>query len=282
MSASTTPAHPPPETATAGAVVVSVEDLAAGYADRSILEDINLEVRAGEIMVVMGGSGSGKSTLLRCMLALKRPTAGRVSLFGQALDDLSPRALYAMRQRIGVAFQGGALFNSLSVEENVAFPLREHTRLDDNTMRIMARMKLEVVGLAGAEHLMPAELSGGMIKRAALARAIIMDPALLFFDEPSAGLDPVVSAGLDELILRLRDTMGVTIVVVTHELESAFRIADRITVLDQGRVLVSDHKDAVRKSGNRHVQNLLNRRIEQVRVNADEYLRRLTDDLEGL
>jgi phospholipid/cholesterol/gamma-HCH transport system ATP-binding protein len=282
MSATTTRAHHPSDAGLAGEVVVSVEDLDAGYADRTILSQVSLQVRAGEIMVVMGGSGSGKSTLLRCMLALKRPAAGRVRLFGQALDDLSPRALYAMRQRIGVAFQGGALFNSLSVEDNVAFPLREHTRLDDNTMRIMARMKLEVVGLAGAEHLMPAELSGGMIKRAALARAIIMDPALLFFDEPSAGLDPVVSAGLDELILRLRDTMGVTVVVVTHELDSAFRIADRITVLDQGRVLISDDKDAVRKSGNRHVQNLLNRRIEEVRVNADEYLRRLTDDLEGL
>jgi phospholipid/cholesterol/gamma-HCH transport system ATP-binding protein len=262
--------------------VVGVEGLEARYGERVILRDVNLQVHSGEIMVVMGGSGSGKSTLLRCLLALNRPTQGRVTLFGQSLDRLSARELHALRQRIGVAFQGGALFNSLSVEENVAFPLREHTRLDDNTMRIMARMKLEVVGLAGSEHLMPAELSGGMIKRAALARAIVMDPALLFFDEPSAGLDPVVSAGLDELILRLRDTMGVTVVVVTHELDSAFRIADRITVLDRGRVLISDRKDAVRDSDNERVQNLLNRRIEEVRVNADEYLRRLTDDLKGL
>ena len=262
--------------------VVGVEGLEARYGERVILRDVNLQVHSGEIMVVMGGSGSGKSTLLRCLLALNRPTQGRVTLFGQSLDLLSARELHALRQRIGVAFQGGALFNSLSVEENVAFPLREHTRLDDNTMRIMARMKLEVVGLAGSEHLMPAELSGGMIKRAALARAIVMDPALLFFDEPSAGLDPVVSAGLDELILRLRDTMGVTVVVVTHELDSAFRIADRITVLDRGRVLISDRKDAVRDSDNERVQNLLNRRIEEVRVNADEYLRRLTDDLKGL
>ena len=262
--------------------VISVEGLEARYGERVILSDVYLQVQAGEIMVVMGGSGSGKSTLLRCLLALNRPTAGRVALFGKQLNRLSASELYAIRQRIGVAFQGGALFNSMSVEENVAFPLREHTRLDDNTMRIMARMKLEVVGLAGAEQLMPAELSGGMVKRAALARAIIMDPTLLFFDEPSAGLDPVVSAGLDELILRLRDTMGVTVVVVTHELDSAFRIADRITVLDRGRVLISDTKEAVRDSDNERVQNLLNRRIEEVRVNADEYLRRLTDDLKGL
>jgi phospholipid/cholesterol/gamma-HCH transport system ATP-binding protein len=266
----------------AGDVVVRVEGLEARYGDRIILHDVSLDVRSGEIMVVMGGSGSGKSTLLRHMLGLNRPARGRVELFGQDLAGLNGRQRHDLRQRMGVAFQGGALFNSLTVEENVAFPLREHTQLDDNTVRIMARMKLEVVGLAGCERLLPAELSGGMIKRAALARAIIMDPSLLFFDEPSAGLDPVVSAGLDELILRLRETMGVTVVVVTHELDSAFRIADRITVLDQGHVLVTDTKQAVRESDNARVQNLLNRRIEEVRVNADEYMRRLTDDLAGL
>jgi len=267
---------------TPGEVVVSVEDLEARYGERVILDGVNMQVHAGEIMVVMGGSGSGKSTLLRCLLALNRPTRGRVTLFGEQLEKLSARKLYALRRRIGVAFQDGALFNSESVEENVIFPLREHTRLDDNTMRIMARMKLEVVGLVGAEHLKPSELSGGMIKRAALARAIITDPAMLFFDEPSAGLDPVVSAGLDELILHLRDATGVTVIVVTHELDSAFRIADRITVLDHGKVLISDKKETVRNSTNERVQNLLNRRIEEVRVNADEYLRRLTNDLKGL
>ncbi len=282
MSASTAPASSAAKKSAHSDVVVDVENLEARYGDRVILDDVNMQVRAGEIMVVMGGSGSGKSTLLRCLLALNRPARGRVALFGEQLENLSTRQLYAMRQRIGVAFQGGALFNSVSVEDNVIFPLREHTRLDNNTMRIMARMKLEVVGLAGAEQLKPSELSGGMIKRAALARALIMDPALLFFDEPSAGLDPVVSAGLDELILRLRDTTGVTVIVVTHELDSAFRIADRITVLDRGKVLISDQKETVRNSSNERVQNLLNRRIEEVRVNADEYLRRLTNDLKGL
>ena len=156
--------------------------------------------------------------------------------------------LYALARKMGVAFQGGALFSSMTVGENVMLPLREHTKLDRETMQIMMRLKLEIVNLAGFEHLMPSELSGGMIKRAAFARAIIMDPALLFCDEPSAGLDPVVSAALDELILRLRDALGMTIVVVTHELESAFRIADRITVLDKGR---SSYRRNVRRRARR-------------------------------
>lgn len=263
-------------------VVIQVAGLDAFYGERQILDGVDLEVHQGEIRVVMGGSGSGKSTLLRHLLSLNRPAAGSIRLFGEEINRLSSRRLHSLRRRMGVSFQGGALFNSLTVEENVAFPLREHTRLDDNTIRIMARMKLELVNLAGFERLMPAQLSGGMIKRAALARAIVMDPSLLFFDEPSAGLDPVVSADLDELILRLRDAMGMTILVVTHELDSAFRIADRITVLDKGRILVTGSVDEVRNSDNRRVQNLLNRRAEEVRVDPDAYLQRLTDDLVGL
>ncbi len=262
--------------------VIEVANLVTYYGERRILNDVDLQIESGEIHVVMGGSGSGKSTLLRHLLSLNRPASGSVRLFGEEVNRLSARALHRLRRRIGVSFQGGALFNSLNVEENVAFPLREHTRLDDNTIRIMARMKLEVVNLAGFGQLMPAQLSGGMIKRAALARAIVMDPQLLFFDEPSAGLDPVVSADLDELILRLRDAMGVTILVVTHELESAFRIADRITVLDKGKILISGSTAEVRGCDNPRVQNLLNRRTEETAVDADEYLQRLTDDLAGL
>lgn len=184
-----------------------------------------------------------------------------------------------MRRRIGVSFQGGALLTSLSVGDNVALPLREHHReLDENQIRIMSRMKLEIVNLGGFHDLMPSQLSGGMVKRAALARAIAMDPQLLFFDEPSAGLDPVVSAELDELILRLRDALRMTIVVVTHELESAFKIADTITVLDQGRILMTGPVDAVRNSDNERIQDLLNRRPREVVVDADAYLRRLTED----
>jgi len=186
--------------------------------------------------------------------------------------------LYELSRRIGVAFQGGALLSSMTVGENVMLPLREHTRLDRETMEIMMRLKLEVVSLAGFEHLLPSELSGGMVKRAAFARAIIMDPAILFCDEPSAGLDPVVSSALDELILRLRDALGMTIVVVTHELESAFRIADRITVLDRGEVLVEGSVAEVRESPSHRVQNLLHRRFEEEAVDPEEYLARLTGE----
>jgi phospholipid/cholesterol/gamma-HCH transport system ATP-binding protein len=164
------------------------------------------------------------------------------------------------------------------VGENVALPLREHTTLDESTIRIMSRLKLEVVNLGGFQDLMPSQLSGGMVKRAALARAIVMDPRLLFFDEPSAGLDPVVSAELDELILRLRDALRMTIVVVTHELESAFKIADTITVLDQGEVLLTGPVASVRASDNERIQDLLNRRPREVQVDADAYLKRLTEE----
>ncbi len=255
---------------------IEVEHLDAHYGPRHILKDVNLRVRQGEIMVIMGGSGSGKSTLLRHLLGLNRPSGGRIRLLGTDITRSSEQEMFELRRKMGVAFQGGALFGSMSVEENVILPLAEHTTLDENTMRIMARMKLEVVNLAGFEHLMPAELSGGMIKRAALARAIVMDPRLLFFDEPSAGLDPVAAVELDELILRLRQVMNITIVVVTHELESAFKIADRITVLDQGVILMTDTVEAVRNSNNPRIQSLLNRLPRDDAVDADEYLQRLT------
>jgi phospholipid/cholesterol/gamma-HCH transport system ATP-binding protein len=224
----------------------------------------------------MGGSGSGKTTLLRHLIGLERPTGGRLELLGKDIEKLGLIETMKLRRQIGVAFQGGALFSPLSVAENIKLPLREHTRLDEKTMDIMARMKLEVVNLSGFGDLMPSELSGGMLKRAAVARAIIMDPKLLFFDEPSAGLDPVVSATLDELILRLRDAMEMTIVVVTHEVESALQIADRITVVDAGRIVEINTPKAIRKSPNPRVQNLLNRRSEEDKIDPVEYLRRLT------
>lgn len=257
-------------------VVIDVQNLETHYGQTQILHDINLAVNSGEIMIIMGGSGSGKSTLLRYLLGLGVPSSGCIRLLGQDITQINADELYALRRNMGVAFQGGALLSSLTVAENVMLPLREHTRLDEKTMRIMARMKLEVVNLGGYEDLMPAELSGGMIKRAALARAIVMDPKLLFFDEPSAGLDPVVAAELDDLILRLRDAMGMSIVVVTHELDSAFKIADRITVLDRGHILITDTVAAVKTSTNERVQSLLNRRPSDDRLEADAYLDRLT------
>ncbi|WP_413206882.1 ABC transporter ATP-binding protein [Rhodospirillum sp. A1_3_36] len=258
-------------------VAISVTDLVTHFGERKILKDISLEVRTGEILVIMGGSGSGKTTLLNHLLGLLQPTSGSIHVLGQDINAISKGDLSRLRQKIGVAFQGGALFSSMSVGDNILLPLREHTNLAESTMEIMARLKLEVVDLAGFEDLMPAELSGGMIKRAAFARAIIMDPKILFCDEPSAGLDPVVAAAIDELILRLRDAMGMSVVVVTHELESAFKIADRICVLDQGTILAIDTVDNIRHSDNDRIQDLLNRRIERTELDPEDYLRRLTE-----
>lgn len=255
---------------------IEVENLVTHYGAREILHGINLTIYEREIMTIMGGSGSGKSTLMRYLLGLGIPTSGNVKLLGKDITRVSAKEMHELRQNMGVAFQGGALLSSMTVGENVQLPLREHTQLDEKTMKIMARMKLEVVNLGGFDNLMPAELSGGMIKRAAVARAIIMDPALMFFDEPSAGLDPVVAAELDELILRLRDAMNMTIVVVTHELESAFKISDRITVLDQGHILMSDTVEQIKSSNNERIQSLLNRRPSNDDIHADEYLNRLT------
>ena len=256
--------------------VIEVKDLVTHYGERQILKGVTLDIREGEIMVIMGGSGSGKSTLLRHVMALERHTSGTMKILGQDIDTLSAMEMFDLRKKLGVAFQGGALFSSMTVGENVILPLYEHTGLDRMTMDIMMRMKLEVVSLAGFEDLMPAELSGGMIKRAAFARAIVMDPKILFCDEPSAGLDPVVASALDDLILDMRDAMGMSIVVVTHELESTFKIADRITILDQGKILLVGTVDEVRNSNIERVQNLLNRRPEDDTLDPEEYLGRLT------
>lgn len=268
----------PTEESREAPTVIEVENLVTHYGKRQILNGVSLTVKQGEVLVIMGGSGSGKSTLLRYMLALERPTSGSITILGQDIVQCHPSELYGLRKKMGVAFQGGALFSSMSVGENIRLPLKEHTSLDERTMKIMARMKLEVVDLAGFENLMPSELSGGMLKRAALARAVVMDPKLLFCDEPSAGLDPVVAAQLDELILRLRNALGMTVVIVTHELDSAFKIADRIVVLDKGNILTIGTVDEVKNSDNERVQNLLNRQIEVEELDPNAYLKRLTEE----
>ena len=262
--------------------VIEVRNLVTYYGTRRILNNISLDIREGEIMVIMGGSGSGKSTLLRYLMALEKQTSGTINILGHDIGKISKKDFFNMRKKLGVAFQGGALFSSMTVGENIMLPLYEHTNLDRKTMEIMARMKLEVVSLAGFENLMPSELSGGMIKRAAVARAIVMDPKILFFDEPSAGLDPVVSSALDDLILTLREAMGMTIVVVTHELESAFKIADRITMLDRGDILFQGTVEEIRNHPSERIQNLLNRRSEDQTIDPDEYMKRLTgEDVKG-
>ena len=270
-------AAPPPR------VVIEVRDLVTHYGPREILHGISMDVLQGEIMVIMGGSGSGKSTLLRHLMALERQTSGTMRILGEDIDDLSLIEMTNLRRKLGVAFQGGALFSSMTVGENIMLPLMEHTDLDRQTMEIMARMKLEVVNLSGFENLMPSELSGGMIKRAATARAIVTDPRILFCDEPSAGLDPVVASSLDDLILLMRDAMRMTVVVVTHELESVFKIADRVTVLDKGNILFIGTVAELRAHPSERIQNLLHRRPEDDTIDPDEYLRRLTgeDSLES-
>lgn len=257
---------------------IEIRNIVVDYGPRRILNNITFDIKNGEIMVIMGGSGAGKSTLLRCLLALKKPTSGSVTMFGTDISSASQKEMFAMREKMGVAFQSGALFTSMSVAENIQLPLREHTDLDENTIQIMTRIKLDMVNMLPHEDLMPSELSGGMKKRAALARAIIMDPKLLFFDEPSAGLDPITSAELDELIVKLKESMRMTIVVVTHELESVFAIADRIAILGDGELIQIGTPQEIKDSTDTRVINLLNRTPRQNNVDKDEHVDRLTAD----
>ncbi len=236
--------------AAAGAATVAIEvrDVTKIYGTRKILDAIRLEVFEGETLVIMGGSGSGKSTLLRLMIGNVLPNGGDVIGLGKSLSSMSDAEMVQYRKSIGVLFQSGALFNSMSVAENVALPLREHTDLPEETIEIMVKIKLEQVGLREHADKMPSELSGGMKKRAGLARAMSLDPKVLFYDEPSAGLDPVTSAEIDQLIIDLNKKLGITSVVVTHEMDSAFRIADRMVLLDRGKFVVSGTPDEMRHS----------------------------------
>ena len=217
--------------------VIRVVHVTKRFGDRPVLDDVSLDVYPAQTVVIMGGSGCGKSTLLRLIIGSLRPDEGWVELLGRNLNEAGDREMDALRRKFGILFQSGALFSSLTVGENVAWPLKEHTNLDAQTIDIMVRIKLELVGLREAMDRMPAELSGGMRKRAGLARAIALDPEILFYDEPSAGLDPVTAAEIDHLIMDLAGKLGVTSVVVTHDMQSAFRIADRMAMLDKGKVL---------------------------------------------
>ena len=222
---------------TGGEPLISVRGLGVRYGDRKVLEDVDLDIYKGETMVILGPSGCGKSTLLRHLEGLAKPSVGTVHVNGTDIGTASNEELLRVRRLMGVSFQSAAMFNSMTVGDNVALPLREHTDLAESTILLMTKMKLQQVGLSGVEDLYPTQLSGGMRKRASLARALALDPEILFFDEPSAGLDPIIAAGIDELILRLKEAFRMTIIVVTHAMESAFRIADRMCMLDQGTVL---------------------------------------------
>ena len=239
--------------------IISVRDLAVEYDGRRVLDGLNLDIEPGQITVLLGGSGSGKSTLLRQILGLEHPKSGSVSIKGTDITRCSQADLNKVRRSLGVAFQSAALFNSLSLEDNVALTLREHTALAPSIIDLIVWMKLAVVGLADFGKLHPQELSGGMMKRAAVARALAMDPEILVLDEPSAGLDPIVAAELDELILFLKGTFQITALVVTHELDSAFRIADRIAMLFDGRLLAVGTKDEIRANQHPRVRQFLDR-----------------------
>lgn len=217
--------------------VLSVRGLTKSFGSQQVLTGIDLDIYSGEVMVIMGGSGCGKSTLLSHLIGSVTPDQGSVKMFGKEITTMSERELNGLRKRFGVLYQSGALFSSLSIGDNIALPLKEHSDLDASTIDIIVKIKLEMVGLREHADKLPAQISGGMKKRAGLARALALDPQILFYDEPSAGLDPVTSAQIDRLILDLAGKIGVTSVVVTHEMDSAFTIADRMCMLDKGKIL---------------------------------------------
>jgi phospholipid/cholesterol/gamma-HCH transport system ATP-binding protein len=256
--------------------VVSLRNLRVSYGEREILHGISFDVMRGETLVILGGSGSGKSTLLRTLVGLEKPSAGEILIKGQDLAKTSAAEMDEIRKKMGMSFQGGALFGSMTVGENVALPLREHTLLEDSTIEIILRLKLEQVGLEGFEYYTPAQLSGGMKKRAAVARALAMDPEILFFDEPSAGLDPIIAAGIDELILELKRAFHMTIIVVTHELASAFLIADRMLLIDKGNIVALGTTEEMRSSTQPRVRQFLDRIAEPEVYGELDYLQMLT------
>ena len=259
--------------------VISVRDLRVNYGEREVLHGIGFDVMRGETIVILGGSGSGKSTLLRTLVGLEKPSGGEVQVKGTDLARANTRELDVIRKKIGLSFQGGALIGSMTVGENIALPLLEHSDLASSTIEVMVRIKLEQVGLIGFEHFSPSQLSGGMKKRAAIARALAMDPEILFFDEPSAGLDPIMAAGIDELILNLKKAYAITMIVVTHELASAFLIADRIILIDRGNILATGPAKEIQQSTHPRVRQFLDRMADSTADDEVDHLHIFTEGI---
>ncbi|MEE8329231.1 MAG: ABC transporter ATP-binding protein [Thermodesulfovibrionia bacterium] len=257
---------------------IEITGLVTHYGEIEILKNISFSISRGMTTVILGGSGCGKSTLLKHLIGLLKPTVGSIRINGQDITAMKEGELDEVRKRMGVLFQGSALLNSMTLADNVALPMREHTKLEESTMQIMVRMKLELVGLSGFEDYYPSQLSGGMKKRAGIARAMALDPEFLFFDEPSAGLDPVTAAGIDELILKLKKAFKMTFVVVTHELPSIFTIADYVVMLDFGEIIFSGTLDELRASDNHRVRMFLERKPEKEVYSPEDYFRIIAGD----
>ena len=251
-------------------IAISVRGLEKTFGNRKVLNGINLDIYRGETFVIMGGSGCGKSTLLRHLIGAIQPDQGSILYGDKDLTALNQKEREDFKKRFGMSFQSAALLDSLPVQENVALPLKEHTKLKSDIVQMIVKMKLNLVGLQGFEDYYPSMISGGMKKRVGLARAIAMDPEIVFYDEPTAGLDPVVCAVVDQLILDLNKKLKLTSIVVTHNMESVFRIADRAAMLDHGKVLEIGTRDEIRNSSNPIVQQFINGRIEgPIMINED-------------
>lgn len=260
--------------------LIKVKNLMKSFDGRIVLDGINLGVDRGSVFAIMGGSGCGKTTLLRHLIGVIRPDSGEILVGGEDITSLDENQLDGYRRRFGMLFQMGALLNSLSVHDNIALPLREHTKLDEKIIGVMVKMKLELVGLRDFEHLKPSQLSGGMQKRVALARALALDPEIVFYDEPTSGLDPVVTGVIGQLIMDLSKRMGITSVVVTHDIGSAFRIADKMVVLYRGRVVAEGTPRQIQESTDPVVQQFINGSPDgpiPLRQSSRDYLEDLLD-----
>lgn len=244
-------------------VVIKVRGLVAKYGDTVVLDHVNLDVKQGEIFVILGASGCGKTTLLKHMTGLLPAASGTIEYSGKNIANLDEEQLALMQRNIGIAFQSSGLFNSMTVGENVALPLVEYGRVGPRLSDALVRLKLSLVGLANAQHKMPGELSGGMRKRAGLARAIALDPPIIYFDEPSAGLDPIMASGLDDLILNLKHLLGITFVIVTHELDSIRKVADTVLMLDKGQVIFTGTVREAENSDIERVRQFFERRADE-------------------
>jgi phospholipid/cholesterol/gamma-HCH transport system ATP-binding protein len=256
--------------------IISIQNLEKIFGDRKILSGVTFDVMEGETLVIMGGSGCGKSTLLRTLIGLIQADGGSIHILGKDMTSSDEDEINEIRKTFGMLFQGAALFNSLTVGENVALPLKEHTDLDPEIIDIIVKVKLELVGLTGFEMLKPYEISGGMKKRVALARAIALDPKIVFYDEPGAGLDPITASVIDHLIIDLSRKLKMTSVVVTHEMKSAFRIADRMVVLHKGKVVAAGTPQEIKDSDHPYVSQFINGEMDgpiSFQTTPDTYLK---------